>query len=167
MTADNGGGSRAPWSVSVVVGRRTGSTKRGGRTDAAPVVMVLEPDVLVRMTIAEVLRDCGYKVIEGIVADDLWTLLEAGSRLDVVFTEVRLRGAADGFALARRLRQDHPEIDVIPTSGIDSAAEKSRDLCDEGPVKKPYRTQDVVARIQLLLERRRAARRRRAAGSRT
>lgn len=105
-------------------------------TDLRPVVMVIEPEVLVRMTIAEALRDCGYIVIEGIVAEDVWSVLGSGARLNIVFSEVQLAEGEDGFALARRVRQMHPEIDVILTSGIVGAAEKSKDLCKEGPMKK-------------------------------
>jgi DNA-binding response OmpR family regulator len=133
------------------------------RSRKMPVVMVIEPEVLVRMTIAEYLRACGYHVIEGIVAADVWTVLESGTHLDVVFSEVHLAGDRDGFALAKRLRQTNPGIDVILTSGVTSAAEKSEELCEDGPIKKPYRAEDVVARIKLLLERRRSSGRRRSA----
>ena len=37
-------------------------------SDSKPVVMVIEPEVLIRMTVAAYLRECGYKVIEGVVA---------------------------------------------------------------------------------------------------
>ena len=132
-------------------------SKEGATTNAPPVVMVVEPDVLVRTEVADFLRDCGYKVIEGAVAGDVWTIIDAGIVLDVVFAEVHLAGEADGFALARRLRQTCPAVDIILTSGVAGAAEKSRDLCEEGPLKKPYRAEDVAARIHLLLERRRSA----------
>ena len=115
--------------------------------------MVLEPDVIIRTEVAAYLRDCGYKVIEGVVAGDLWTILDAKVPLSVVLSEIHLPGAIDGFALARRLRQTHPEIDTILTSGVASAAEKSEELCDEGPLKKPYRAADVEARIRQLLKR--------------
>jgi len=122
-----------------------------------PIIMVLESDVLVRTEIAEFLRECGYKVIEGITANDLWIVIDAKVKLDIVFSEVNLSGETDGFTVARRIRQTYPEIDIILTSGIEGAAERSKDLCKEGPLKKPYRTQDVAARIHLLLERRRSA----------
>jgi len=124
---------------------------------ADPVIMVLESDVLVRTEIAAFLRECGYKVIEGITAHDLWTIIDAKVKLDVVFSEVNLTGDVDGFTVARRLRQTYPEIDIILTSSVESAAEKSAELCEEGPLKKPYRAQDVAARIHRLLERRRSA----------
>ena len=122
------------------------------------VVMVLEPDVIVRTEVADYLRECGYRVIEGVTAADAWAIIAAEVKLDIVFSELNLPGEMDGFALARRLRQTHPNIDVILTSGIAGAAEKCKDLCEEGPINKPYRSEDVAARIHLLLERRRAAR---------
>ena len=117
--------------------------------------MLLEPEILVRMTIADFLRDCGYKVIEGTVVDDVWTVIKSQSRLDVVFTEVHLASDGDGFELAKQLRQNHPDVDVILTSSVPDASEKSKDLCADGPLRKPYHSEDVAARIKLLLQRRR------------
>jgi CheY-like chemotaxis protein len=104
--------------------------------------MVIEPEVLIRMTVAAYLRECGYKVIEGIVAGDVWTVLQSGVRLDVVFSEVQLAGENDGFSLARRLRQTHPVIDVILASGRRCGIER---LCEEAP-RSP--TRYVAARIR-------------------
>jgi CheY-like chemotaxis protein len=141
-------------------------------------VLVVEPDILVRMSIAEYLRDCGYKVVEGVTADDVLAVLESGQKIDVIFTEIQLsesrsrrprraRSASkplggrprsmDGFGLAQWVRENHPGIDVILTSGIARAAEKAGDLCDDAPLEKPYHPQEVVRRINLLLERRRTA----------
>ena len=125
--------------------------------DTRSVIMVIEPDVIVRTEIAEFLRECGYKVIEGITARDVWTIIDAKVRIDVVFSELHLPGETDGFALARRLRQTHPDVDVILSTGVAGAAEKAKDLCEEGPITKPYRAEDVAARIHRLLESRRAA----------
>jgi DNA-binding response OmpR family regulator len=118
------------------------------------VVLIIEPEVLVRMVVAEYLRDCGYTVIEAMAAQDLWRVLDSGHRLDVVVAEM---GAVDGFSFAKRVRQTHPHIDVILTSGIAGAAHESHELCKEGPIKQPYQPKDVEARIRVLLERRRAA----------
>jgi CheY-like chemotaxis protein len=125
--------------------------------DAASVIIVVEPDILARMVIADYLRDCGYKVVEGVDADDVLAVLEAGRKIDVIMAEVRLAGSLDGFGLARQIREDHPEIDVILTSGVARAADKAGDLCDDGPLEKPYHPQEVVRRINLLRERRRTS----------
>ncbi len=120
-------------------------------------ILVVEPDILVRMTIADYLRSCGYRVIEAVTADDVVTVLGTEHKIDIVLTEVLLSGSMDGFALAQWLRQNHPAVDVVLTSGIAKAAEQAADLCDEGPLEKPYHPQEVVRRINILLERRRTA----------
>jgi len=118
-------------------------------------VLVLEPDILVRMIIADYLRDCGFKVFEGVTADDVVAVLESGQKIDIIFAEVQLGGRMDGFGLARWVRDKQPDTDVILTSGIARAADKAGDLCDEGPLEKPYHPQEVLRRINILLERRR------------
>jgi DNA-binding response OmpR family regulator len=122
-----------------------------------PIAMVIEPDVLVRMDVADYLRECGYRVIEGITAADVWTFLQGGGRFDVLLSDVNLAGDVDGFALATRIRQTYSNVDVILTSGISGAADKARDLCGDGPIRKPYHPKDVAARITVLRERRRAS----------
>jgi DNA-binding response OmpR family regulator len=120
------------------------------RTDAGTTIIVLESDVLVRMVIAKYLRECGFRVIEGTEAGDVWAAIDSGLEIDVVFAEVRLAGETDGFSLARLVRQKYPQIDVILTSSVDGAAEKSKKLCDDGPIGKPYHPGDVAARIRQL-----------------
>jgi CheY-like chemotaxis protein len=120
-------------------------------------IFVVEPEILVRMVIADYLRDCGYKVVEGVNADEVLAVLGAGRKIDIILAEVRLAGSLDGFGLSRQIREDHPEIDVILTSGVARAAEKAGDLCDDGPLEKPYHPQEVVRRINLLRERRRTS----------
>ena len=131
--------------------------EESAQADARRVVMVVEPEVLIRMAIAEYLRGCGYKVIEGVTAADVWVILDSGLALDVVFSEVNLPGETDGFVLARRLRQTRPHINVILTSGVAGVADKSAALCEEGPVRKPYQAAEIAVQIRQLLERRRAA----------
>jgi DNA-binding response OmpR family regulator len=120
-------------------------------------ILVVEPDILVRMVIADYLRNCGYKVFEGVTADDVVTVLGSQQKIDVIFAEVQLSGSMDGFGLAQWAREKHPGIDVILTAGKARAAEKAGDLCEEGPLEKPYHPQEVLRRINSLIERRRTA----------
>jgi DNA-binding NtrC family response regulator len=118
--------------------------------------MVVEPDILVRMVIAEYLRDCGYKVIEGHTADCVLTVLGAQRKLDIVLAEVRIAGTMDGFALSQWLHQNHPHIDVILTSSAGRAAEKAGEICNKGPEDRPYHPDELLRQIHLLRERRKS-----------
>jgi CheY-like chemotaxis protein len=117
-------------------------------------ILVVEPDVLIRTTIAQYLRECGHKVIEGTAGQDALQALETPTKVDVVFSEVKLPGEIDGFSLASQIRQTHPNIDVILTATVTGAVEKSKELCDEGPIRKPYHPTDLLTRIQRVARRR-------------
>lgn len=120
-------------------------------------VMILEPDVLVRTSIAEYLRDCGFKVYEAQSSEHVFRVLESGTKIDIVFTEAQLAGDLTGLELAKRIRAQYAGIDVIMTTGIANAADRAGDLCEEGPLQKPFHPQELLRRIQILKERRRTA----------
>jgi CheY-like chemotaxis protein len=117
-------------------------------------IMVVEPDILVRMVLAEYLRDCGYKVVEGSCADDAFTVLRSDIKVHMLFAEVRLSGDSDGFALAKTTREIYPDVDVILTSSVANAADKAGDLCSEGVLEKPYHPDEVIRRLNRLRDRR-------------
>jgi CheY-like chemotaxis protein len=124
---------------------------------SAPVIIVVEPEILVRMVIAEYLRNCAYKVIEAGSADDALAVLRSELKVELVFAEVHGIGAMDGFSLATEIRRTYPDVDVILTSGVANAAEKSHALCEGRVIDKPYQPQDIVRRINILRERRRSS----------
>jgi DNA-binding response OmpR family regulator len=135
-------------------------TKSARITKSDPqCVLILEPEILIRMVVAQYLRECGYTVIEGVQASDFQTLIDSGRQLDVVLADVNLSGDVNGFELSRAIRQTHPNIDVILTSGITGTAEQAHGLCKDGPISKPYHPKDVESRIRILLERRRSSQR--------
>jgi DNA-binding response OmpR family regulator len=124
-------------------------------------ILVIQPDILVRMVVADYLRVCGYRVIEGIAADDAVAFLKARHKVDVILCEVALRGNLDGFGLARWVRERYQDVDVILTAGTRGAAAKAKGLCIEGPLEQPYHPQEIVRRINLLIDRRRNLERKR------
>ena len=118
-------------------------------------VLVVEDEVLIRLVIAEYLRECGYRVHEAANADEALAVLEEPNvAVDIVFSDVLMPGSMDGFGLARWIRANRPQIDVVLTSGIDRSAEIAGVLCEAGPLlEKPYEPQSVVDRIKQLLAR--------------
>jgi DNA-binding response OmpR family regulator len=104
------------------------------------------------MAIADYLRDCGYQVFEASDAAEAKSIIQATVRVDLVFSDVNMPGTADGFALARWVRDHFPSLHVVLTSGMAGTAEKARDLCHGGPlITKPYDHTAVLARIRQLL----------------
>jgi DNA-binding NtrC family response regulator len=118
-------------------------------------VAIIEPDVLARMTIAEYLRDCGYRVIEAMNPADIFKLLAAGTVIRTVLCEARVNSDLDGLAFAKAVRERYPHTDVILSVGVANATDKAGTLCEEGPLQKPFHPQELLRRIQRLRERRR------------
>jgi DNA-binding response OmpR family regulator len=119
---------------------------------APPCVLVVEDEVLLRLAIADYLRECGLQVFEACDAREAKAVLGANAGVDVVFSDVQMPGEEDGFALARWVREHHPSVQVILTSGWLAASDKARDLCHSGPVmQKPYEEEAVLQRIQDLM----------------
>jgi CheY-like chemotaxis protein len=129
------------------------STNITPKADAPPhTVLVVEDEVLIRLVIADYLRECGYRVHEAVSAEEAVAILQAPDvSIDVVFSDVEMPGDMDGFGLARWVRSNKPGIQVILTSGAERSADIAATLCEAGPLlKKPYPSQDVVDRIRQL-----------------
>ena len=80
-------------------------------------VLVVEDEFLIRMLVADHLRDAGYNVIEAFNGDEAIAILAAGAAIDLVFTDVRMPGDADGMDVLSFIKQTRPELPVLMTSG--------------------------------------------------
>lgn len=120
-----------------------------------PVVLVVEDEALLRSITGEYLRLCGYVVVEAMDADAAIALIGRGEWPDVVFSDVSLPGRIDGLSLARRLRRWRPDLLVLLTSGYGEAVHLAAIelVGSECFVRKPYRQEELVQRIDALLAR--------------
>lgn len=117
----------------------------------APTVLIVEDEALVRMPIAEYLRDCGYNVLEAEDADEAIHLVDSDEPVDVVFSDVRMPGDMDGFDLARWIGDHHPEVPVLLTSGYSMPRDAASDRVKL--IEKPYSQAQVLDRIRALIRR--------------
>jgi CheY-like chemotaxis protein len=117
-------------------------------------VLVVDDEVLIRLAVSDYLRECGYQAIEASNAEEAIRVLQAGIRVDVVFSDVNMPGELDGFGLAQWIRREHPDIRIMLASGAARSAKAAGDLCHKGPfLKKPYAHGDLEREIRMLLER--------------
>jgi CheY-like chemotaxis protein len=124
--------------------------------DALPsskTVLLVDSEIIVRTTLSEYLRSCGYRVVEAASGEEALTVLkDTELPVDVTLSEVELRGDIDGFQLAAWIRHRRPQISVILAGTPKRAAKAAGDLCEEGPMmKKPYDPQLVLDHIKRLI----------------
>jgi CheY-like chemotaxis protein len=136
----------------------SGMSKRSRRPErgakSAEIIMVVEADVLVRATVAAYIRDCGHKVLEAINSAEALTILRAGHKVDVLLSSAVSNGELDGFALAQQIRQEFSSVEIILSSGLPMTAQRAGELCDRGPVEKPYHHELILQRLSLLFQKR-------------
>lgn len=102
-----------------------------------PTILVVEDEALLLLSIAEDLRDAGYRVLEARNADEALAHLAANLDIVVMFTDIDMPGSMDGLRLSAAVRDRWPPIRIIVTSG------KRRPAADLLPVEgmflpKPY-----------------------------
>jgi CheY-like chemotaxis protein len=123
------------------------------RTHTRESVLVVVDEVLIRMVIADYLRQCGYRVMEASNSDEAIIVLEQHDvRVDVVFTTIEMPGSRDGFALSHWVREHRPGTEVVLAGSLSRAATSAGELCEKGPhAKKPYETTSIIAEVNQLL----------------
>jgi len=118
-------------------------------------ILVVEDNEDVRRAVIDMLKGWGYRVVAVENPDAAARLLETDSAFDLLFTDVVMPGSLTAVQLAGIARQRRPDIAVLLTSGY------ARDLIpreagSEFPlIAKPYRSDDLAARVRTVLAGRR------------
>ena len=118
-----------------------------------PTVLVVEDVVLVRMLLADVLRERGFEVIEASTAEDAVRVLNADFPVRVVLSDVYMPGSGmDGVGLARWVHEHRPGLKVILGSGVVSTLDAADSAFFEGPLlQKPYKRDELERRVRAAL----------------
>ena len=116
----------------------------------APVVLVVEDEVLVRLATARHLRDAGYTVMEARNADEALRLL-ANADVDVVFSDITMPGTMDGLQLVDWLHEHRPGVGTVLTCAM-RRPEAYHGLF----LGKPYRLADLDRCLVEMLQAHRA-----------
>lgn len=116
ITNGSGDGNREPGREQVI--SQNSTAKPDVEIDCSPKhVLVVDDDVVIRLLVAEVMRDEGLCVIEARSGEDAAGYLKSGGRADLIFSDIQMPGPMDGLQLARYVREAYPFIPVILTSG--------------------------------------------------
>jgi CheY-like chemotaxis protein len=70
------------------------------QSSAAPVVLIVENDVLLRLVTASNLRDAGFEVLEAANSAEAIHILDC-IPVDALFSDIDMPGTMDGLALAQ------------------------------------------------------------------
>jgi DNA-binding response OmpR family regulator len=84
---------------------------------SAPVVLLVEGDIILRHPVAEYLRECGFTVFEAASGDEAIRALSTPAvQVEVVLADMTTPGS--GFALRQWVRKQNPAVEVILAGSI-------------------------------------------------
>jgi signal transduction histidine kinase len=120
----------------------------------AETILVVEDEEAVRAFSVEMLRELGYSVLEAADGHAALRVLEANSRVDLLFTDVGLPGGLNGRALADEALKRRPRLKVLFTSGYTRNAIVHGGKLDPGValLGKPFTYAALARKVSLMFE---------------
>jgi DNA-binding response OmpR family regulator len=114
-------------------------------------ILFVEDEMLVRMDMADFLRQSNYRVSEAANSDEALEALKLKFAIDLVITDIKLPGEMNGLALAAWIRENRPGVQVIVQTA-DATIELPAALQELAPIlRKPFTGRDLLDRVRLTL----------------
>ena len=113
-------------------------------------VLVVEDDPDLRAVAVSLLDSMGFSILEARSGPEALAVLEAGHRVDLLFTDVVLPDGMNGVDLAGRVQALHPGLEVLFTSGYAAQSVAHGSALEDGAplLSKPYRKADLAHKIE-------------------
>jgi signal transduction histidine kinase len=107
-------------------------------------VLFVEDDSLVRESVKPILEQAGATVVCASSGDEAMRILEAGTHVDILFTDIVMPGALNGVLLAQQVREHFPGIALVLATGY---FDEKFNVPDATLLTKPY---EAAALVELL-----------------
>jgi PAS domain S-box-containing protein len=117
-------------------------------------VLIIDDEPTVRMLVSEVLSDLGYNALEAEDGAAGLKILNSGTRIDLLVTDVGLPGGLNGRQVADAARASRPGLKVLFITGYAENAVLSHGHLDPGMhvMTKPFAMDALATRIRELIE---------------
>ena len=102
------------------------------------LILVVDDNHVVAMTVEDALRDAGFAVLTVNSGAEAVMLIEQAEEMAAVVTDIRLEAAPDGWEIARRARELHPDIAIVYISGHSAHEHGSFGVPDSLMLQKPF-----------------------------
>ena len=132
-----------------------GAVTTGAVIGGTEIVLLVEDDDTVRATAAEMLTDLGYRILQARDAVAAMAIIESGTPIDLLFTDVIMPGALGAPELARRAQQRLPGLRVLFTSGYTENSIIHGGRLDPGVelLTKPFTQGELAQKLRKILAR--------------
>jgi two-component system, response regulator PdtaR len=121
--------------------------------DTRNVVLIVEDEPLVRLSISHALLQAGFEVLTSSNGAEALELIATRPGVFAVVTDIVMPGAVDGFELAREVQHRWPDIGIVVVSG---QMEPPKSHCPGGVffLSKPFKASTLLRLLREIAERR-------------
>jgi PAS domain S-box-containing protein len=105
-----------------ITSKELAAARTKARHSQRKTVLVVDDSADVADVTSSLFEHLGYETIYRDSAEAALTLLEAGTKIDLVFSDIVMPGTIDGVGLAREIRSRYPNLPVALTTGYSDAA---------------------------------------------
>jgi PAS domain S-box-containing protein len=106
-----------------ITSKEVSAAKTKTQHSQRPTVLVVDDSADVAEVTSSLFEHLGYETIYRDSAEAALRLLEAGTKIDLVFSDIVMPGTIDGVGLAREIRSRYPNLPVVLTTGYSDAAQ--------------------------------------------
>lgn len=110
-----------------------------------PRVLLVEDDFLIRLTLAEILGDEGYEVLEAATGDEALAALAGQDGFQAILTDVNIPGSINGTGVGKFARSRFPDLPIIYMTGRADLLQHLAPSMRDRVVAKPYLPSEIAA----------------------
>ncbi len=124
-----------------------------GLAGGSETILVVEDDDDVRVTTVAVLADLGYQVLDARDARSALSILDGDERVDLLLTDIVLRGGMRGTELAVEAARRRARLKILFATGFAEARSLGRQGLPGGdPLWKPIEPRELALRVRASLD---------------
>ncbi len=122
-------------------------------TAKTQTVLVVEDDADARSTLAAMVTELGYRVLEAENGASALPLLEQERPVNILLSDVIMPGGMSGVDLAKAARKRRPDLKVLFVSGYDRMAIAQATKYDDSLrlLNKPFSLTDLSRELRALI----------------
>ena len=105
-----------------ITGKEASAAKARTQHLQRQTVLVVDDSADVAEVTSSLFEHLGYETIYRDSAEAALKLLESGTKVDLVFSDIVMPGTIDGVGLSREIRSRYPNLPVVLTTGYSDAA---------------------------------------------
>jgi PAS domain S-box-containing protein len=128
--------------------------KSGINAGYGETVLVIDDETTVRLLVVDALQDGGYRVLEAADGPAALKILQSGTRIDLLVTDVGLPGGMNGRQVADAGRALHADLKVLFITGYAENAALGNGHLDPGMqvMTKPFEIDALTKRVRDMID---------------